>query len=158
MKYIISLLLVLVYLNSSAQQTGSLTIYGIVVHNKSTLKNVKIEVYKDNELQQETENLSNGSFKLTLKLGSVYNVSFLKNDYIQKSIAVVAKTDSSISISGRFFYQLDIELFKEDDGVIDETALPPAAKLYINDASTGFTYDKKYVKWVAKRYKEESEE
>jgi uncharacterized membrane protein YfhO len=127
------------------------------VHSKSTLRDVKTKVYKNNELLQETENLSNGSFKLTLELGSVYNVSFLKNDYVEKSIAVVAKTDSSISISGRFFYQLDIELFKEDDGVIDQTALPPVAKLYINEESTGFTYDKKYVKWVAKKYKEESE-
>lgn len=121
------------------------------------MRDVKTKVYKNNELLQETENLSNGSFKLTLELGSVYNVSFLKNDYVEKSIAVVAKTDSSISISGRFFYQLDIELFKEDDGVIDQTALPPVAKLYINEESTGFTYDKKYVKWVAKKYKEESE-
>ncbi|MFT6165486.1 MAG: putative membrane protein YfhO [Vicingaceae bacterium] len=127
------------------------------MHSKSTLRDVKTKVYKNNELLQETENLSNGSFKLTLELGSVYNVSFLKNDYVEKSIAVVAKTDSSISISGRFFYQLDIELFKEDDGVIDQTALPPVAKLYINEESTGFTYDKKYVKWVAKKYKEESE-
>ncbi|MDA9783174.1 hypothetical protein N9502_00920 [Vicingaceae bacterium] len=35
---------------------------------------------------------------------------------------MVVKTDSSISISGRFFYQLDIELFKEGDGNVDETA------------------------------------
>ena len=70
---------------------------------------------------------------------------------------MVAKADSSISISGRFFYQLDIELFKEEDEVVDETVLPPAAKLYINEQLTGFTYDKKYVKWVAKKYKEERE-
>ena len=86
-------------------------------------------MYKDNELQQETENHSNGSFNLTLKLGSVYSVTFLKDGYIEKSVAVVAKTDSSISISGRFFFQLDIELFKEEDGVIDQTAFPPVAKL-----------------------------
>lgn len=133
-------------LKRRAQQTGSLTIHGLVLHKQSISKAVKIEAYKDNELQQAAENLSSGSFKLTLELGSVYNVSFFKSGYIEKSIAAVAKTESSISISGRFFYQLDIEIFKEGDGNVDETALPPAAKLYINEQSTGFTYDKKYVK------------
>tara|TARA_B110000046_G_scaffold49092_1_gene54634 strand:- start:23280 stop:23525 length:246 start_codon:yes stop_codon:yes gene_type:complete len=79
---------------------------------KSKLNDVKIEVYKDNESQQEVKNLSNGSFKLTLELGPIYNVSFFKNSYIEKSIAVIAKTDSLIFIRGRFFYKLDIELFK----------------------------------------------
>ena len=157
MKHIISLFFLLAYLSGSAQQPGSLTIHGIVVYKKSKLNDVRIEVFKDNELQHEVENLSNGSFKVTLQLGSVYNVQFFKNGFIEKSIAVVAKADSSISISGRFFYQLDIELFKEEDEVVDETVLPPAAKLYINEQLTGFTYDKKYVKWVAKKYKEERE-
>ena len=109
-------------LKRRAQQTGSLTIHGLVLHKQSISKAVKIEAYKDNELQQAAENLSSGSFKLTLELGSVYNVSFFKSGYIEKSIAAVAKTESSISISGRFFYQLDIELFKEGDGNVDETA------------------------------------
>jgi len=32
------------------------------------------------------------------------------------------------------------------------------AKLYIKDQITGFTYDKKYVKWVSEKYEEELEE
>ncbi|MDB4061727.1 hypothetical protein N9515_07310 [Vicingaceae bacterium] len=79
MKYIISLFFVLACLSTSAQQTDSLTIHGVVVHKQSILKAVKIEVYKDNELQQAAENLSSGSFKLTLELGSVCNVSFFKS-------------------------------------------------------------------------------
>ena len=62
------------------------------------------------------------------------------------------------TISGRYFFQLDIEIFKEDDEELDETVLPPVAKLYIKDQTTGFTYDKKYVKWVSEKYEEELED
>lgn len=152
MKYITTLLFLLVSLACGAQQTGTLTIHGKVQYKKSLLNGVRIEVYKDNQLQQEIESLKNGSFKLDLKLGSIYNITFLKNEFIEKSVAVVAKADSSVAINGRFFFQLDIVLFKEGDGQTDETVLPPVAKLYIKDSETGFTYDKKYVKWVSGEY------
>lgn len=142
---------------SSAQETGALTIYGKVKYKKGMMSEVKIEVYKDNELQKEMKNLINDSFKLDLKLGSVYSIAFSKDSYIEKSVSVVAKTDSTTSISGRYFFQLDIELFKEEDGEVDETVLPPVAKLYIKDQNTGFVYDKKYVKWAAEEYNEEKE-
>ena len=157
MKHIISILFLLICFNGNAQQTGSLTVYGKIKHHKATLNEVKIELYKDNKLQQEIENLRNGSFKLNLKIGSVYSVAFIKDNYVKKSVAVVAIADSSTTISGRYFFQLDIELYKEDDEEVDETILPPVAKLYIKNQTTGFTYDKKYVKWVAEKYKEENE-
>ena len=47
-------------------------------------------------------------------------------------------------------------MFKEEE--IDETILPPVVKLYIKDQTTGFAYDKKYVKWVAEKYEEELED
>lgn len=155
MKAIFYILVFLFLTPLFAQQTGSLTVYGKVKYKNSILNEVSIEVYKDNELQQEMINLKNGSFKLTLALGSVYNISFRRDSYIQKSVAVIAKADSSVNINGRYFFQLDIELFKEEGGEIDETILPPVAKLYIKDQTTGFAYDKKYVKWVAEKYEEE---
>ncbi len=158
MKYIVSILVLLICFSSNAQQTGSLAVYGKIKYKKTILNEVRIEVYKDNELQQEIVNLRNGSFKLNLKIGSVYSVAFVKDNYIKKSVAVVAKADSSITISGKYFFQLDIELYKEEDDEVDETMLPPVAKLYIKNQSTGFTYDKKYVKWVAEKYKEENEQ
>ena len=77
-----------------AQQAVSLTVYGKVKHKKSILNEVNIEVYKDNELQKQLTNLKNGSFKLTLPIGSVYNVSFKKDEFVYKSLAVIARTDS----------------------------------------------------------------
>lgn len=47
--------------------------------------------------------------------------------FIEKSVVLVAKTDSSISINWRYFVQLDIELFKEEVHEVDESMLPPVA-------------------------------
>lgn len=158
MKNFLTILAILFCIGLNAQQTGSLTVYGKVKYKKAILGDVAIEVYKDNVLQQEITNLRNGSFKLTLKLGSVYSIAFIKDEFVKKSVAVVAMADSTTAISGRYFFQLDIELFKEDDEEVDQTILPPVAKLYIKDQTTGFTYDKKYVKWVAEKYEEENEQ
>ena len=124
-------------------------------YKNTIVKEVDIEVYRDNELFKEAQNLKNGSFKLSLQLGHVYSVTFRKSGFIEKSVAVVAMADSSVSINGRYFFQLDIELFKEEDGEVDESMLPPVAKLYIKNQTTGFTYDKKYVKWVAGKFEDE---
>ena len=70
MKYIVSILVLLICFSSNAQQTGSLAVYGKIKYKKTILNEVRIEVYKDNELQQEIVNLRNGSFKLNLKIGS----------------------------------------------------------------------------------------
>jgi hypothetical protein len=150
--------MILLYLTCGAQQTGNLTIHGKVKYKTSLLDDVKIEVYKDNQLQQEAKSLRNGSFRLDLKLGSIYNVTYLKKDFIEKSVAVIARADSSLVINGRFYFQLDIELYKEGDGQTDNTVLPPVAKLYIKDATTGFSYDKKYVRWISDQYEEALED
>ena len=157
MRFLISFLFLLGSFGLFAQQTGSLTVCGKVKYKRSTLNQVNIEVYKDNELLREFQNLKNGGFKLSLPLGAVYNVTYSKPGYIQKAVAVVAKLDSTQKINGRYFFQLDIELFKEDEEAVDESILPPVAKLYIKNQTTGFTFDKKYVKWVAGKYEDEAE-
>lgn len=158
MRIIILLFILLTSLGVNAQQTGSLTVYGKMKYKRTVINGVGIEVYKDNELIQEFHNLKNGSFKMKLLLGSVYNITYRKAGYVEKSVAVVAKLDSAMKINGRYFFQLDIELFKEDDHLVDETMLPPVAKLYIKDQITGFKFDKKYVKWVAEKFEEELED
>jgi hypothetical protein len=158
MKTFITTLFIISCLALSAQQTGSLTVYGIMKYKKSIVNEVQIEVYRDNKVYKELRNVKNGSFKLYLQLVHVYSVTFRKESFIEKSIAVVAKTDSSISINGRYFFQLDIGLFKEVANEVDESMLPPVAKLYIKDQDSGFTFDKKYVKWVAEKFDEEFKE
>lgn len=154
MKSIVFYLLILVSAFSFAQTSGRLTLHGKVKHKKSVINSVFIEIYKDNELMKTADNMRNGAFVMQLDLGSVYNISFSKKGYIAKSVAVVAKADSSTTIKGRYFFQLDIELFKEEDHEEDESILPPVAKLYIKDESKGFRYDKKYVRWVAGHYED----
>ena len=131
-------------------QSGRLTLHGVVENELVPVGFADIEVYKDNEVFFNGKTQRNGSFKLDLELGSVYSIAFAKNGYIDKSVAVIAKTDSTIE--GRYFFQLDIELFRVDQNVLDESMLPPVAKLYIRDEDMGFRYDKKYVKWVAGQY------
>lgn len=135
-----------------AQSTGRLTLHGKVKYRNIIVKEVDIEIRKDNEIVKQFKNLRNGAYKLELDLGHVYNIAFSKNGYIEKSVAVVAKADSVTRINGRYFFQLDIELFKLSEAGQDESMIPPVAKLYIKNQQTGFTYDKKYVKWVAGHY------
>ncbi len=116
MKTVFYILVFLFFTPLLAQQTGSLTVYGKVKYKNSLLNEVSIEVYKDNELQQEMINLKNGSFKLTLALGSVYNISFRRDNYIQKSVAVIAKADSSVNISGRYFFNWILSCLRKREG------------------------------------------
>lgn len=126
--------------------------HGKVKNELRIVKETTIEVYQDNALILVTENQRNGGFKLDLDLGSVYSVTFKKEGFVDKSIAVIAKSDSTII--GRYFFQLDIELFRVDQNEFDESVLPPAAKLYIKSEDDGFKYDKKYVRWIANQFEE----
>lgn len=156
MKRILAVLFFLFSVNLDVQcQTGTLTVYGKVIHKDENVGSVNIEIHQDNDLLKELNSYANGSFKVELVLGSVYNIAFKKENYIDKSVAVIAKMDSTGKLSGRFFFQLDIEMFKSDDNELDESLLPPVAKLYIRNLKNGFQYDKKYVKWVANKYEEE---
>ena len=139
-------------LGSVSAQSGKLTLHGIVENESVAIGFADIEVYKDNEVFFTGKTQRNGAFKLDLDLGSIYSVAFSKNGYVDKSVAVIAKADSTIE--GRYFFQLDIELFRVDQNVTDESMLPPVAKLYIHDEDMGFRYDKKYVKWVAGQYED----
>lgn len=135
----------------SYAQTGTLTLQGRVENENTRIPETLIEVYKDNEIYRTEKTERNGTYRIELELGSVYNISFMKDTYVKKSIAIVAKSDKIEQ--GRFFFQLDIELFRIDQEGQDQTVLPPAAMLYLLDEKTGFTYDKRYVKWISGEYK-----
>lgn len=152
MKKLVGLLLCVVIIGALnlVAQSGKLTLHGIVENNSAAVDNANIEIYKDNELVETFKSQRNGNYKLELDLGSIYSVAFSKEGYVNKSVAVIAKSDSTIE--GRYFFQLDIELFRVDQEVMDESMLPPVAKLYIKDEEMGFRYDKKYVKWTAGEY------
>jgi hypothetical protein len=137
---------------STFSQSGKLTIHGRAENESQVVPFVTIEVIKDNEIVSQFVSLRNGSYKIDLVLGSVYNLSFKKDGYVEKSIAVIGVSDSTID--GRYFFQLDVELFRFDQEEMDETMLPPVAKLYIKNENSGFTYDKKYVKWISNQYEE----
>jgi len=149
MKYFLSILCLFYFSTEIFAQTGKLTLHGRVENKTSSVGYVDIEVYKDNEIFYEGTTQKNGGFKLDLALGAIYNISFSKDGYIKKSVGVIAKTDSTISLSGRYFFQIDIELFKVSQTEIDQTILPPVAKLYMVDPKSGFHYDKRYVRWVS---------
>lgn len=133
-------------------QNGKLTLHGRVENKSSSVGLVDIEVYKDNEVFYQGTTQKNGAFKIDLELGSIYNIDFSKKGYVNKAIGVIAKTDSAMTFSGRYFFQIDIELFKVNQAEIDETILPPVAKLYMVNPEAGFLYDKKYVRWVSGEY------
>jgi len=152
-----SLLVLLISSTLIYSQNGKLTIHGRVENKGNPIPDVVIEVYKDNELMIDSETHNNGAFKLDLVLGSVYNIDFSKDGYINKAIGVIARSDSAMVLSGRFFYQIDIELFRADQDEVDETMLPPVAKLYMVDPQSGFHYDKRYVRWVSGEYEDVKE-
>ena len=149
MRYFICVVLMTLGLNSFSQ-TGKLTIHGRVENENATIPYVSVAVVQNNELVKELVTLRNGSYRLDLDLGSVYNIEFTKEGFVGKSVAVIGKADSTIN--GRYFFQLDVEIFRLDQEDIDETMLPPVAKLYIKSEEEGFTYDKKYVKWISNHY------
>ena len=143
----------LFFASSLLAQTGRLTLHGRMVQGNNTIPAVSIEVIKDNQIIFEGASQKNGSYKIDLPLGSVYNVAFLKEGFVTKQVGVIA-THPEEDISGMYFFQLDLELFKVDSADMEEKVLPPVAKLYIKEKAKGFTYDKNYVKWVAERFEE----
>jgi len=150
-QFILSSLALLFFLSANAQN-GKLTLQGRVENENIRLPDVVIEVYKDNELYLRDTTERNGAYKVDLKLGSVYNVSYMKEGYVKKSIGVIGKSEAVKQ--GRYFFQLDIELFRVGQETVDETILPPAAMLYLVDEKSGFAYDKRYVKWISGEYKD----
>ena len=151
MKLLITLFVSLASIMVTAQE-GELTLHGRVENNNSMLSFVDFEIYQDNEMHYKGQTQKNGSFKIELELGHIYSVAFHKPGYINKSVAIIGKGDSTIN--GKFFFQLDLELFRIDQEVSDETMLPPVAKLYIHDQDEGFRYDKKYVNWMSEEYED----
>lgn len=143
----------LLFVSSIFAQTGRLTLHGRMVDGDKNIAAVSIEVIKDNEIIYEGYSQKNGSYKIDLPLGAIYNVAFIKDGYITKQVGVIT-THPEQDISGTYFFQLDLELFKIRPEEVEETVLPPVAKLYIKDKEKGFTYDKNYVKWVAEQYEE----
>ena len=145
--------MLLLFVSSLLAQTGRLTLNGRMVDGDKNIPAVSIEVIKDNEIIYEGSSQKNGSYKIDLPLGAIYNIAFIKDGYITKQVGVIT-THPEEDISGTYFFQLDLELFKIRPEEVEETILPPVAKLYIKDKEKGFTYDKNYVKWVAEHYEE----
>ena len=126
-------------------------LHGRVENNSVLLKDVTIEVVKDNEIVDEFINNKNGSYKYRFALGSIYNISFTKEGYITKTVGVIAQTPDSL-ITGNFFFQLDIDLFQMKEGIEEEPVFPAIANILIKDQKDGFIYDKRYVRWASEEY------
>lgn len=152
----ISLFLVALFVNESLfAQNGVLMLHGKVVNKGSSLGGVTVEIISDQvDTIRTFTTPNNGSYKVNVPLGTVYSISFYKEGYVTKSIGVIGKALREVNIDGRYFYQLDIELYLEGNDREDETMIPPVAKLYIEDPKKGFTFDKQYVKWVQEEYRE----
>lgn len=130
-------------------------LHGRVVNKDNNVSHVNVEVVSSlNDTIITFTTQRNGAYKVNLLLGDVYNVAFSKEGYIEKSVGVVGIAPKGAEINGRYFYQLDIELYKEEENRVDETMIPPVARLYIEDPEKGFTFDKQYVKWVQEQYEQ----
>lgn len=125
--------------------------HGRVENGPSSIKDVEIRIYENNELIREFTNNLNGSYSAKFSLGNVYSMEFSKKGFITKSIDVIAMTPDSL-MSGMFFFQLDIDLFEEIPDREPEMVLPSAAKIYLKDTEQGFIYDKRYVRWAGEEY------
>lgn len=151
-KLIILLLSILTSSLITAQiSAGMLRMHGRVENGSSSIKDVDIRIYENNELIREFSNNVNGAYSAKFALGNVYSVEFSKEGFITKSIDVIAKTPDSLMM-GMFFFQLDIDLFEETDESDSEAILPSAAKIYLKDTDQGFIYDKRYVRWAGEEY------
>jgi hypothetical protein len=155
----IYILLLILIGNSAIAQNGSLTIHGRVENENKSVKETRIELIKDNELVKEFTNNVNGSYKVRLELGSIYNITFYKEGYVSKTIGVIAKTPDSLLV-GQFFFQLDVDLFNINEPDTSEVVFPDVAKLMLKGAKEGFVYDKQYVRWITGEFqaKKESQE
>lgn len=156
MRYIFSFLISIFSL-AALCQSGTLTIHGRVEDGSTKLDEVDIEIIKDNQYEDEFQNNANGSYKLRLELGSIYNVTFRKEGYVSKTIGVIAKTPDSL-ITGQYFFQLDINIFELEEGQDSETVFPDVAQLILKGEKAGFVYDKTYVRWISSEYKLKKED
>ncbi len=148
MRLIITLFVLSIGMSSWAQ-SGEVTVHGRVMNEKKTLGNIEIEVVQDNKILMDFITPKNGSYRLRLPLGHIYNVSFSKLGFIKKTVGIntIAKDEDS----GQYFFQLDIDLFEMTD---DEFLAPTVAKVFLKNASSGFVYDKSYLKTMTGEYEE----
>ncbi len=157
---LIKLLILLLWFPSLASaQNGLLMLHGKVVSDMQSLSEVRVEVISnENDTIWDFITPRNGSYKVNIPLGQVYTIEFYKEGYFKKAVGVMGFSiqDTIEQVSGRYFYQLDIEMLPNN---LNEkpVVIPPVAKLYIEDPEKGFTYDKQYVKWVQDEYEELNE-
>jgi hypothetical protein len=154
LRSLFSIILLILPFTVLLAQSGKLMLHGRVVHEKKPLEDVTIElITSEADTVRSFKTPRNGSYKVIVPLGTVYSITFKKAGYLPKSVGVIGFSPNDKPIDGRYFFQLDIELYSEGEEQ-DETMIPPVAKLYIEDPEKGFTYDKQYLKWVQDEYKD----
>jgi hypothetical protein len=119
-----------------------ITISGEVNEDGHELKNANVSLLKNNVLLTEITTDKNGSFSFTLKPENQYMLLFSKQGYVSKKIYVNTEnipSNTSIVRSG-----IDVELFREIDGVDFSILNDPIGKFYYTSSKKNIDYDKDY--------------
>ena len=119
-----------------------ITISGGVNEDGHELKNAKVSLLKNNMPLAEIITDKNGAFSFTLKSDNQYMLIFSKPGYVSKKIFVnTESTPKNVSIvrSG-----IDLELFKEIDGVDFSILNEPIGKFFYIANKKNIDYDKDY--------------
>lgn len=119
-----------------------ITISGEVNEDGHELKNANVSLLKNNIPLTEIITDKNGGFSFTLKTDNQYMLVFSKPGYVSKKIYVNTEnipTNISIVRSG-----IDVELFREIDGVDFSILNEPIGKFFYIANKKNIDYDKDY--------------
>lgn len=133
----------------------NLLVQAQVLNQEKPFENVTVRVVNSNKVTQEVSTKENGFFSLTLNFDSVYTLSFVRANYVIKTVEVDTRNmpDEDKELG------YDLGMFKMTMMKLSECKNPglykkPIARFKYNDVSRQFVVDRSFKKEVKKRFEE----
>lgn len=145
MRYLLYIMLSLICFESliaKSSEKQTIKLFGIVYYKEVPIKDVKVNIYKNDSLILTEETTNNGKFKFKLKEGYSYKIEFSKEKYITKTIIVNAFTNEIEAKVEAFAFDLDLIKERDFRYVNVPEDIGQVAHIYFNENSNQLEWDR----------------
>jgi len=154
-KYLVLAALVFSSFYSLSQE--DIRINGLVKEEESNhkLESVLVEVFQDGKAYDSFTTSGSAKFEFELPLGFVYDLKFNRDEYVSKKIQFNTKYIPEEDQEGGFKYDIDISLFKYEEGFDRSILDEPMGIAEFNAEQNAIQFDFEYTKRIQNKIKAE---
>lgn len=121
----------------------------VSVDEKKPVKNVDIEIFKNDQIADKILIPDSGTYEFFLPLEYKYLIVFSAEGYVHKSVEIDARYMSMEDRSGGFTMEMDLSLFQEIPGVDFSVLDQPIGKCRFDRMSNSMSFDFEYTKVIS---------